>query len=398
MQAYKRFHYLSLEETHELIKRIMSGKAKQEEVPAHYAYNRILAEDVTSDVDVPPNSVSHFDGYAIKADDVAQASINNPVLLRVVGRSFLSEEFEGEINAGEAVYVSTGCKLPSGANAVIPVEWVVNKGEFIEVRHSVKPYENVVSAGSDVKKGDKVFGVGHVLRAQDIKFLLDIKKWKVKVFKKPLVALLSVGNELTSRVEESDKKKFDSHSVMISHLIDEVGGVPLYYGVAPDDVNNVKQLLEKCLEKADIVATIGGASIGERDYVWEAANQMGTPTSVIRGIKVQPGRVTSLVMLNGKPIVMLPGHIQSTLVGFYFVLLPIIRLISGALSIMPQLTLKAKISRRVVVKEFLSFKRVRFVKVIEKNGSYIAEPVIGDSSLTWVTVKSNGFIVIPEGR
>ncbi|MEM2394543.1 MAG: molybdopterin molybdotransferase MoeA, partial [Candidatus Bathyarchaeia archaeon] len=322
----------------------MSGKAKQEEVPAHYAYNRILAEDVTSDVDVPPNSVSHFDGYAIKADDVAQASINNPVLLRVVGRSFLSEEFEGEINAGEAVYVSTGCKLPSGANAVIPVEWVVNKGEFIEVRHSVKPYENVVSAGSDVKKGDKVFGVGHVLRAQDIKFLLDIKKWKVKVFKKPLVALLSVGNELTSRVEESDKKKFDSHSVMISHLIDEVGGVPLYYGVAPDDVNNVKQLLEKCLEKADIVATIGGASIGERDYVWEAANQMGTPTSVIRGIKVQPGRVTSLVMLNGKPIVMLPGHIQSTLVGFYFVLLPIIRLISGALSIMPQLTLKAKIS------------------------------------------------------
>lgn len=398
MQAHRRFHYLTLEETHELIKNAISRKAKQEEVPVQQAYNRVLAEDVISEVDIPQYSVSHFDGYAVKAEDVTRASVNNPVLLRVVGRSFLGEEFEHEISNGEAVYLSTGCKLPYGANAVIPVERIRAKGEFIEVRHSVQPYEHVVSAGSDVKKGERVFSVGHVLRAQDVKFLIDIKKWKVKVFKKPLVAIISVGNELTDRIEESDKKKFNSHGVMISHMVNEAGGVPLDFGIAPDDVSAVKRLLVSGLEKADIVVTIGGASVGERDYVWEAANQIGTPNAVIRGIKVQPGRVTSLVLLDKKPIVMLPGHVQSTLVGFYFVLSPIIRIMSGTSVTMPYLTLKAKMSRRIVVKEFLSFKRVRFVKVTEKSGVCVAEPVTGDSSLTRVVVKSDGFMVIPEGR
>jgi len=396
MYMHKRFKYLSLDEAYELIRNLV-GKVKEEEVFVQEAYNRVLAEDIISEVDIPCYDVSHFDGYAVKAEDVAQASINNPILLRVAGQSFLGEEFEGEINAGEAVYISTGCKVPLGANAVIPVEQVKVINGFIEVRRSVRPYENIISAGSDVKKGEKVLSQGHVLRAQDIKFLMDIKKWKVRVFKKPVVAIISVGDELTNRIEEADKKKFDSHSIMLSHLINEAGGITIHLGVASDDVNEVKRLLIIGLEKADIVATIGGASLGEKDCCWEAANQIGTPAAIIRGIKVQPGRVSSLMMLD-KPIVMLPGHIQSTLVGFCLILLPLIRHMAGHMSPFSFTTLNARLSRRISVKEFASFIRVRFVKVTKVNGGYIADPILGDSPLTSVVVKANGFIMVPEGK
>lgn len=398
MQVYKKFNYVSLEDAYNLIRNAITMQVKKEEVPVYNAYNRVLAEDIISRVNIPAASVSHFDGYAVKAEDTAKASVDNPFLLRVVGRSFLNKEFEGEVKNGETAYISTGCKLPIGADAVIPVELTKVNGEFIEVRHRVKPYENVIPAGADAKKGEKVFSSGLVLRAQDIKFLIDIKKWKVKVFKKPVVAIVSVGSELTDRIEEADERKFNSHGVMIPFLVNEVGGLSLNLGVAVDDVSDIKRLIKIALEKADISVTIGGASVGEMDYVLEAVNQMGTSKVLVRGIKVQPGRVTSVVMVENKPIVMLPGHVQSTLVGFYLILTPLIRFMSGLPLTIPYLKLKAKMARKIAVKEFPSFKRVRFVKVTETCGGYVANPVIGDSSLTRVVVESNGFIVLAEGK
>jgi len=395
---WKKFSYIPVEEAHQILIKTVRVETRGEIVPIHEAYNRVLAEDIISDVDIPPVNISHFDGYAVRAEDTSQASINNPVLLRVVSRIYSNEEYKGEVTVGEAAYISTGCNLPAGANAVIPVELVKTKGDFIEVRHGIQLYENVVPTGMDVKIGEAIFKGGHILRAQDIKFLVDIKKWRVKVFKRPVVAIASVGSELTNRIEETDKKKFNSHGVMISILVGEAGGVPLNLGIAPDDVNAIKRLLREGLGEADIVVTIGGASVGEKDYVWEAVNQLGTPKVIIRGIKVQPGRVTSLSVVDDKPIIMLPGHIQSTLVGFYSLLLPSIRLMSGLPVTVPYITLKAKISRKIVVKEFTPFERVRFVKVTKISEDYIAEPVIGDFSLTSVVVKANGFVVIPEGK
>ena len=393
----KKFAYTSLREAHQLISEITRGKARPEVVPVFHAYNRVLAEDIISNMDIPPVSISHFDGYAVRAEDSFQASINNPILLRVISRIYPDEEHTGEVNVGEAAYISTGCKLPAGANAVIPIELAKNKGDFIEVRQRVQPYENIIPAGTDVKRGEKVFNAGHILRAQDIKFLIDMKKWRVKVFKKPVVSIISVGSELTSRIEETDKKKFYSHGMMISFMVDEAGGTPLL-SVVPDDVNAIRRLLRKGLEEADIVVTIGGASVGEKDYVWEVVNKLGAPKVIVRGIKAQPGRVTSLSMVEDKPIVMLPGHVQSTLVGFYLILLPLIRQMSGLLSPFPFMASKARISQKILLKEFVSFDRIRFVNVTKAASGYIAEPILGNSFLTSVVVKANGFIIIPQGK
>jgi molybdopterin biosynthesis enzyme len=156
MWVSKKFAYTPLREAHRLIAEITKGKTQQESVPVFHAYNRVLAEDIISDVDIPPFNISHFDGYAVRAEDTFKASVYSPVLLKVVSRIYPGEEFEGGVNAGEAVYISTGCALPAGANAVIPVEMAKNKGDYIEVLRGVQPYENVVPAGADVK-GEKKF-------------------------------------------------------------------------------------------------------------------------------------------------------------------------------------------------------------------------------------------------
>jgi len=391
MWLSKKFKYVSLEEVHQLIRNI--AKRSEEVVDIFQAYNRVLAENIVSDVDIPPNDVSHVDGYAVRAEDTLQASISSPVLLKIVEKN--------SISTGETTYVSTGHALPIGANAVIPIERVKVKEDFIEVYHYMRPYENVTRAGSDVKKGDIIFKIGHVLHAQDIKLLIDMRKWHIKCFKKPVVALISVGSELTRQIEETNKK-FDSTGIMLSILIKENGGIPLDIGLAPDDIVIIKKLLKKGLKEADIIVTIGGASIGEKDHVWEAINSLNTPEITIRGIKIHPGRVTSLSVVNGKPIIALPGHIQSTLAGFCLVLLPLIQLMNG----LPEpyyFKLRAKMSRKMIVKEFLPFKRIRFVKIIRRDDDIISEPVTGDfssidSSLTSIITKADGFIIIPENK
>jgi molybdenum cofactor synthesis domain-containing protein len=209
--------------------------------------------------------------------------------------------------------------------------------------------------------------------------------------------MISVGDELTNRPEEAGVKKFDSHGLMISTLINELGGLPLSLGIAPDDVNVIKKMLRNGLKKSDIVVTIGGCSVGEKDYVWEAVKLL-MPTMTIRGIKVHPGRVTSLGLVDNKPIVMLPGHVQSTLVGFYVLLLPLIQLINALPPTTTYPLLKAKIDREIVLKEFASFKKVRFVKITKADSDYIARPILGDSALTSVIVKANGFIIVPEKK
>ncbi|MEM2454384.1 MAG: molybdopterin molybdotransferase MoeA [Candidatus Bathyarchaeia archaeon] len=398
MWTSKKFAYVSLKEAYLLIREVVKEKLLEEVVPVFQAYNRVLAEDVISNVSIPPFSVSHVDGYALRSEDTIKASINNPVSLKVVGRIYLDEGYRGGVKSGEAAYISTGCALPDGADAVAPVERVRDKGDYIEVLRPLKPGENVIPAGADIKRGEKVFSVGRILHAQDVKLLMDMKKWTVKVFRKPVVAMISIGSELTNRIEEADKKKFDSHSMAISILVSEAGGVPLSMGIAPDETHAIINMLKEGLKRADIVATIGGASIGEKDYVLEAIRQIGESKIVIRGIRVQPGRVTSLCMLDGKPIVMLPGHFQSTLVGFYAVLLPLIRLFSGLEPIDSYLTVRAKLSRKMIIREFLPFERVRFVKLIRVSGDYFAEPILGNSSLVSVVTNSDGFIIIPQGK
>jgi len=393
MWLNKKFDYISTESAHKLLMQSIKFQPKRESISVSEANSRVLAENIVSDVNIPSFDVSHFDGYAVRAEDTYKASSQKPVCLRVVSQA---NKQEYRINPGETAPILTGNPLPAGADSVIPVERIKLEEEAVKIHHSSKPLEHVIPKGRDVKAGEKIFKTGHLFRPQDTKLLMDIKIWNVWVFKKPKVVVASIGNELTNCVEQADLKKFSSLEIMIAIMIAESGGIPIRIEIVQDEPETIRQAVRRALGEADIVTTIGGSSVGEKDYTWEAINSLN-PSLKIRGIKIHPGRVTSFGLVENKPVVMLAGHVQSALVGFFTMLLPIIQLGSGITAIV-QPTLEAKMGEKLAIEEFVSFKRVRFVKLNEVNGHFIAIPELGDSSLTSILVKTNGYVIINENK
>jgi len=395
----RRLFYMSVVEAIKKMTTAVNMKPKFEVVPIHEAYGRVLAEDVISPINIPQRDSSHFDGYAVRAEDTAHASVDNPVFLKVTGRISPGERAERGINVGEAYYITTGAFLPEGANAVIMVEATATvEKDLIKVCKSMQPGENVIPAGRDVKRGETVLKKGHVLRAQDVGLLAALRIGEVKVVRRPVVAIISTGDELVDRFEGAEPNKVvNSHSLIISRLVTEAGGIPVEMGITPDDVLKIKEKIEEGLRKADIVLTIGGSSAGEKDFVPKAINSMGKPGVIVHGIKRKPGRVSGLGVIGGKPIVMLPGLVQSMIVGFHVFALPLIRLANG-LPPNSQLTIRAKVAKKVPFKSFIPFQQVTFVKMRRTKDGFIAEPVTGESNLLSVPVKADGFIVTPEHK
>jgi molybdopterin molybdotransferase len=394
MWKRKRFTYISVEKAQQKIKEAAKLKPKHEMIPTEKGYRRILAETIKSEINIPSENVSHYDGYAVRAKDTLKATIDNPILLKLIPKI---DGAPPKLRQYEAANVLTGHQMALNSDAVVPVEMAKSRGDFIEIRRSLQSLQHVIPAGIDIRKREKIFNIGHILRAQDIKLLMMIKKYDIKVFKKPKIALLSVGDELTNLISETDHAKFDSHKLMVSTMVTEAGGIPLDLGIAIDKKESIKRKLIKGLDKAEIVATIGGCSLGEKDLVWETLKSL-KPTTKVRGIKIQPGRVSSLGIFDDKIMVMLPGHIQSTFTGFYFLLLPIIRLYSGLPIELSYSNITAKIQKEIEFRHFRPFKKLRFVKVTKKGTNYVAEVIQGDSSLINNIVKANGCIIIPERK
>jgi molybdopterin molybdotransferase len=396
----RKLFYISVDEA---VKKMMTTAHMEpdfEPVPTSEAYERVLAEDIEAPMSLPPKNSSHFDGYAIRFEDTLQASVARPVFLRVIGRLYPGEKAVHKVNPGEAYYITTGAFLPEGADTVIAVEaTAIVEKDIIRVNTTARPSEHVIPAGKDVKKGETVLKKGYALRAQDIGLLLALRISEVKVAKRPIVAIISTGDELTDWVEETESIRVaNSHSLVVAKLVMEAGGIPVELGIAPDNVMKIKEKVDEGLKKADIILIIGGSSAGEKDFVPRVIDSMGEPGVIIHGIKRKPGRVSGLGVINGKPIVMLPGLIQSTIVGFHVFALPLIRLASGLSTTNSLLSIRAKIAEEVSFKSFTPFQQVTFVKIKRVQDGFMAEPVIGESNLLSVPVKANGFIVTPEHR
>ena len=183
---------------------------------------------------------------------------------------------------------------------------------------------------------------------------------------------------------------------MITKLVEEAGGTSEILEIAPDDAPKICLRIKEGLAVADVLMTIGGASIGERDFIADAINSLGKPGIVFHGLKISPGRVAGFGIIDEKPVIILPGLIQSTYVGFRVLVLPLIRIISGVNQIDSQYLLKAQLQSSVHYKKFLPFRKVTFVKISKMKGKFLAEPITGISSMISVLVKADGFIIVPE--
>jgi len=384
-------------------KRVISEQLKpealgEEEIPLLEAYNRVLRENVVSALDIPPFNRSTVDGYAVKAEDTFGAEENQPAKLTTRGMVSVGEPPKISIGKGEAAEIVTGAPIPEGADAVVMVEDTDSEDAELRVYRAVTRDENVMKRGTDIKKGETVLKSGQVLGASEIGVLAALGLTKVKVFKVPVVAVLSTGAEVTEPGKKLPAGKiYDINAYSLSTAVRESGGKPVYLGVVPDDKAELRKALEHALASADMVMTSGGVSVGPKDLTPQIVDSLGEPGLLVCGIAVKPGKPTTIALIGKKPVFSLPGHPTSALLLFHLLARPVIQLMSGRPATEVK-TIKALAATRM----FSAKGRRTFVMVKLKRDNLdkrVVEPVeSGASGAITTLAKADGFVEIPENQ
>ena len=214
------------------------------------------------------------------------------------------------------------------------------------------------------------------------------------MYSKPSVGIISVGSELTDNFEEiTSGKTLRSHDFMVKQLVSDLGAIPKDHGIVPDNVDLIKTKLSSVLNDSSVILTIGGSSVGESDLVSQAVQELGDPGMLIHGLQLQPGRVAGFGCISGKPIILLPGLIQSTINAFIFLVFPLIRNLLRLPVDRKDWSLYATLSDSVTFNSFTSFKHITWVRLKRIENKLIAVPVLGDSSMLSVFLQSHGYIL-----
>jgi molybdenum cofactor synthesis domain-containing protein len=356
----------------------------------------ILAERINSRNDVPPFNMAFYDGYALRSEDVKDASEEKPVKVKVVGKLYPDEKpSKFSLKKCEAVYVPSGAPLPLGADALIRYEDVEIDNESALITSPVEPLDRVILQGEDIKRGEIVFEKGHIIRPQDIGLLLQICYSRVKVFRRPRIGLLSVGDEILNKFEADRLSYPDNYFAIIKSFLEVFKFDVVHLGVSTDDSNEIKKIVERACSEYDSLLIISGASLGDNDSVHATLQDIGQ--IIFHGVRVSPGKVTGVASVNNHPVFMVPGHVGSLYVCLCFYVMPTL---FGALGVQePFLRLKAKSASNVQGRPRMS--TIRPVQLIENQGEYSAKIVerrLGGSGLLTLLTKANGLIVIPPEK
>lgn len=357
----------------------------------HAALNRVLAEDIVAQEDLPRFDRSAVDGYALKAEDTFEASQFKPKILRIVTET-------AYINIGEAKQVWTGNPIPRGANAVVMLENTKRINNEIEVWVQVTPGENVSKRGEDIPKGAIAIKAGTRLKPQHLGLAAALGISAVKVFERPKIAILATGDELVSANEKPQENQiFEANRVILSALCRELDAEPVDLGIVKDDVNQIIDKIRVGLKRADMVVTTGGTSVGASDLVPDSINKFGEPGVVVHGVAMRPAMPTALAVVDGKPIIILSGNPVAAMVGFEVFARPLICMMLGLKDEEARFTVKAKLTKRVST----ALGRRTFVRVhvFQLGEDFFAEPISArGSGIISTMTKANGYVIVPENR
>ncbi|SVC23679.1 uncharacterized protein METZ01_LOCUS276533, partial [marine metagenome] len=284
------------------------------------ALNHVCFENVIADIDIPPVNNSSMDGYAVKSNDVKGASLDKPVDLSVIGTISAGQIPDVEVVGNSAVKIMTGASIPQGANAVIPFEDIVTtKNEGIRVFAPVDHWNNIRDAGEDIKRGNVLIQKDKLISAADIGVMASQGLSKIKVVKKPVVAILATGNELMLTGEVLEKGKiYDSNSPAIAAAVIEAGGLPKLLGIAKDNHDSLNEKIDLALS-CDLIITSAGVSKGDYDIVKDFINNQGEIQ--FWSVKMRPAKPIAFGWINTNnetriPIIGLPGNPVSAMIAF----------------------------------------------------------------------------------
>lgn len=365
---------------------------------------QVLAEDMRSTIDIPPLDNSAMDGYAVKAEDIHDASEASPKILSVTGKVAAGSMPRGEVKRGSAIRIMTGAPLPQGADAVVPFEdtdEVARKASHrdlsqIGILREVREGMNIRRKGEDIAKGSLVLKKGTVLRPAEIGVLASLGHPAVTVIRCPVVSILATGDELTDIDQPLPAGKiYNSNTYTIAAEVRRYGGIAKILGIGRDSVRSLEQKIDEGLD-SDMLITSGGVSKGDYDVVKDVLAKCGEIT--LQTVCMKPGKPLAFGMIGkGSRKIShlgLPGNPVSSMVTFEQFARPAILKMMGKSNL-------AKPSIRVIVEDDIVNTDMRRlfarVTVAKRNGKYYAR-VTGPqgSGILTSMVKANGLAVIPE--
>ena len=364
-----------------------------EVVPLDAALGRVLADDIVSPVDVPSFDRSNVDGFAVVAEDTFGASEEVP-------RTVLLGEEEIHtgivpttvIQPGEAVLIATGGMVPRGADAVVMVEHAEVSGCELRIARAVTAGNGVSFAGTDITAGETVLRRGRLLTSRDTGVLAAIGVARVNVWRKPIVAILSTGDEIIAPGDEMQPAKvYDSNGQVLADAVRELGGEPMRLGITHDDVDALRERLRYALGFADIVLMSGGTSKGAGDVSYRVVAELDDPGIVAHGVALKPGKPICLAATGGRAVVVLPGFPTSAIFTFHEFVAPVIRLLAGRGSeerTVVQARLAVKVNSEIGRTEYL------LVGLVETENSLAAYPMGQGSGSVTTFSRADGFATI----
>ncbi len=291
-------------------------------LPLTQAAGRVLARPVVAPVDVPGADRAAMDGYAVRSADVSGAGPESAVLLRCVSRLLAGRQPDTPVGEGECVEIATGAPLPSGADAVVPVEETLEQDRAVAVLRGGEPGTHVSRRGEDLREGDRLAEADDILTPSRVAALASIGVESVQVWRRPRVLLVPTGDEVVPPGGGlKPGQVYDSNSVALKALVEENGAV----GERADIVSDASMSLARVLDRPDVdlVVTLGGTSVGRHDLVHEAVSAQGDV--LVHGVAVKPGKPLMLARVGDRPIIGLPGFPTSCLLIGYTVLEPMVR-------------------------------------------------------------------------
>ncbi|MEI8182166.1 MAG: gephyrin-like molybdotransferase Glp [Desulfomonile sp.] len=279
------------------------------------ALSRVLAQDVEAIRDVPAGDNSAMDGYCCRHSDLASSAADRPTKLRLVGDAPAGRPFSGTLSAGEAVRVMTGGLIPDGADAVIMVEDTQREGDEILCFFDPGLGAHIRRRGEDVIAGEVVLSKGDMIRPPEVGMLATLGHAYIHVYQRPLVAILSTGDELVDLDEPFTLGKVVcSNSYSLAAQVSDCGAIPLSLGIASDDETDQRVKISEGL-RADVVVTSGGVSVGKYDLVKDTLSQLGMRVKFWK-VNMKPGKPLVFGTIGNKPVFGLPGNPTSAMISF----------------------------------------------------------------------------------
>ncbi|MFG0606139.1 bifunctional molybdopterin-guanine dinucleotide biosynthesis adaptor protein MobB/molybdopterin molybdotransferase MoeA [Vibrio mimicus] len=315
--------FLSVEQGREKILSLISPLAETESVAIQECYQRVLAREVSSPINVPAYRNSAMDGYALRSDDLERDSY------RVVAEVLAGSHYAKTVELGEVVKIMTGAPMPQGADTVVMREQATQNGDVVSFAGAkIKAGQNVRQAGEDLAQGQAVFHSGQRLLSPEMGMLASLGFAHADVFRSLKVAIFSTGDEVQAPGGDIEPNSiFDSNRFTLTGLLKQFGCQVIDLGIIEDDEAKMMQVLEQAAKQADVVITSGGVSVGDADFIKSALEKLGQID--FWRINMRPGRPLAFGQIAGKPFFGLPGNPVAVMVSFINFVEPALRKMQG---------------------------------------------------------------------